>query len=157
MAASIPSSARLQAIGSKTLALAMERQRLLSISPPSRSILTPASGSTGSTSSVSQIVKNLATLREGVLSIENAQGSTKQTESLREQYENILSVLGEEDVAAAGVPRYVVFALFRLVGGFTLLVLRLIIHQFTAGSYAESGAFAACPFVATAASLPFQG
>jgi hypothetical protein len=105
MATLIPSSARLQAIGSKTLALALERQRLLSISPPSRSLLTPAGGSTGSSSSVSQIVKNLTTLREGIISIENTQGSTKQTESLREQYESILSVLGEEDVLAAGLQK----------------------------------------------------
>lgn len=102
--ASIPSAARLQAIGSKTLALAMERQRLLSISPPSKSILSPA-GSSGTSSSVGQIAKNLTTLREGIVSIEENQGATKQTESLREQYESILSVLGDEDVSAAGLQK----------------------------------------------------
>ncbi|PVF98717.1 hypothetical protein CPB86DRAFT_851065 [Serendipita vermifera] len=86
-----PNPARLSAIGSKTLTLAMERQRLLSISPPSGS-------------PIGQITKNMTTLRDGIVAIETAQGSSSQTESLREQYSSILGVLGEEEVAAAGLP-----------------------------------------------------
>lgn len=100
--AAVPNAARLQAIGSKTLTLAMERQRLLSISPPSKSILSPV-GNGGNNSSVTTIVKNLTTLRDGILSIEDSQGATQQTRGLREQYESILSVLGEEDASAAGL------------------------------------------------------
>lgn len=47
-------------------------------------------------------MKNLTTLREGIMAIENAQGSSKQTQGLREQYSSILSVLGEDEAAAAG-------------------------------------------------------
>ena len=101
-----PNPARLSAIGSKTLTLAMERQRLLSISPPSQTHIATGARSSSS-SSVSQITKNLVTLREGIMAIESAQGSSKQTHGLREQYSSILSVLGEDEAATAGVQRYV--------------------------------------------------
>lgn len=97
-----PNPARLSAIGSKTLTLAMERQRLLSISPPSQSLLSPAK-SAGSSSSLGQITKNMTTLREGIVAIEGAQGLTKAAHTLREQYSSILSILGEEEAAAAGL------------------------------------------------------
>jgi len=97
-----PNPARLSAIGNKTLTLAMERQRLLSISPPSHPLLSPAK-TAGSSSSLGQITKNLATLRDGIVAIEEAQGPTKASSSLREQYSSVLSVLGEEEAAAAGL------------------------------------------------------
>lgn len=99
-----PNPARLSAIGSKTLTLAMERQRLLSISPPSGSPLKLAGGASSGSTSIGQITKNMTTLRDGIVAIETAQGSSSQTESLREQYSSILGVLGEEEVAAAGLP-----------------------------------------------------
>lgn len=101
-----PNPARLSAISSKCLTLAMERQRLLSISPPSQSLLSPTK-SAGSSSSMGQIIKNMMILREGIEAIENNQGSSKATRSLREQYSNILSILGEDEVAAAGLQTYV--------------------------------------------------
>jgi len=115
-----PNPARLSAIGNKTLTLAMERQRLLSISPPSHPLLSPAK-TAGSSSSLGQITKNLATLRDGIVAIEEAQGPTKASSSLREQYSSVLSVLGEEEAAAAGLERYVVetsMALFASVDSF---------------------------------------
>lgn len=104
-----PNPARLSATANKTLTLAMERQRLLSISPPSHSLLSPAK-SAGSSSSLGQITKNMTMLREGIVAIEGAQGPTKAASTLREQYSSIISVLGEEEAAAAGLQRYVVDA-----------------------------------------------
>jgi syntaxin 8 len=100
-----PNPARLSAIGSKTLTLAMERQRVLSMSPPSQSLLSPAK-TASSSSSLGQITKNMATLRDGIVAIEKAQGSSKAANGLREQYSGVLSVLGEEEAAAAGLERY---------------------------------------------------
>ncbi|KAG8828265.1 hypothetical protein FRC19_008381 [Serendipita sp. 401] len=97
-----PNPARLSALGSKTLTLAMERQRLLSISPPSSSSpLRPAGANPGG--SVGQITKNLTALREGIINIENSQGPSKQTQALREQYQSVLGILGEDEVSAAGI------------------------------------------------------
>jgi syntaxin 8 len=102
-----PNPARLSAMGNKTLTLAMERQRLLAISPLSQSPLNSRIAGSNSSSSVAQITRNLNTIREGIVALESDQeaATIKQTEALREQYANILNVLGEEDAVAAGIPR----------------------------------------------------
>lgn len=102
-----PNPARLSAMGNKTLTLAMERQRLLSMSPPSQSPLNSRDTAGNHSSSVAQITRNLNTLRDGILALESNQETTtnKQAEALREQYTNILDVLGKEEAVAAGIPR----------------------------------------------------
>lgn len=95
-----PNAARLASLSTKTLTLALERQRLINISPPSSSPLKP---SAVSSSSVAQIVRNMAVLHDGIIQLETVQGASKESRMLRDQYKSVIGVFGELEAAEAGV------------------------------------------------------
>ena len=85
---------KLTSLTTTTLSLLLERQRLQSTHP---------------TLHLTQIVANLRTLRSGVISLQDASdaGSGDDgTEALREQYERLRGMLGEEEAEKAGLTRY---------------------------------------------------
>ena len=95
-----PNAARLASLSTKTLTLALERQRLISISPPSSSPLKP---STASSSSVAQIARNMTVLHDGIIQLETVQGASNESRTLRDQYKSVTDVLGEQEAAEAGL------------------------------------------------------
>jgi len=95
-----PNAARLASLSTRTLTLALERQRLISISTPSSSPLKPAAASS---SSAAQIARNMTTLYDGIVQLETVQGSSKETKILRDQYNSVIDVLGEQETAEVGV------------------------------------------------------
>jgi syntaxin 8 len=95
-----PNAARLASLSTKTLTLALERQRLISISPPSSS---PLKLAPASSSSVTQIARNMTVLHDGIIQLETVQGATKESRMLRDQYKSVINVLGEQEAVEAGV------------------------------------------------------
>ena len=95
-----PNAARLASLSTKTLTLALERQRLISISTPSSSPLKPAAASS---TSVAQIARNMTILHDGIIQLETVQGASKESKILRDQYKSVIDVLGEQEAAEVGV------------------------------------------------------
>jgi syntaxin 8 len=93
-------AARLASLSTKTLTLALERQRLISISNTSSSPLKTAAASS---SSVAQITRNMTVLHDGIIQLETVQGTSKESKILRDQYKSVINVLGEQEAAEAGV------------------------------------------------------
>lgn len=95
-----PNAVRLASLSTKTLTLALERQRLISISTPSSS---PLKRAASSSSSVAQIARHMTVLHDGILQLETVQGSTKESRTLRDQYKSVVDVLGEQEAVEVGV------------------------------------------------------
>jgi len=48
-------------------------------------------------------MRNLRTLREGIIALETAQGASNDTKSLRDQYQSVMDILGEGESTAVGL------------------------------------------------------
>ena len=95
-----PNAARLASLSTKTLTLALERQRLISISTPSSSPLKPAAASS---SSAAHIARKMTLLHDGIIQLETVQGSSKESRVLRDQYKSVIDILGEQETAEVGI------------------------------------------------------
>lgn len=98
------SLAKLTSISTKTLSLLLERQRLQTL--PGYSSPAPASPSTNTASPhLAQITKNLAQLRQGILDLEEKEGSESEAvKLLKNQYDRMKGMLGAD---GAGIPSLV--------------------------------------------------
>jgi len=83
------SSTRLTALTTSTLSLLLERQRLQATHP---------------TLHLQQIASNLRVIRAGVI-VAQSQDNDAVSQSLREQYERMIGMLGVEEAEGAGLER----------------------------------------------------
>ena len=88
--------AKLTSLSTQTLSLLLERQRLQTIS----------AGPNATSLHLPQITRNLQQLQTGVLDLEGKEGRTEAVKLLRNQYERMRGMLGDD---AEGVPLYVLF------------------------------------------------
>jgi syntaxin 8 len=93
------SLAKLTSLSTQTLSLLLERQRLQTF--------TPGGDNAPPTLHAPQIARNLRQLRTGILALEAREGRSEAAGLLRNQYERLRAMLGDEIAEREGVDRFV--------------------------------------------------